>query len=112
MVPDMIVRMAREEPMLRGRVYLCSTRRVPLMHGRACIGFVTPHETPIGWRAGPIYVLPEHRRHGHLRRFYRSHRDRSWVAFVASGNAASLAAHSCSGFTFWKGSRYGQWMKT
>lgn len=112
MVPIEIVRAARAELSLRGRVHLCSTRRVPLMHGRFCVGFATPHETALGWRAGPIYIVPEHRRHGHVRRFYRAHSDRQWVAFVASSNRDSLAAHLRSGFTNWKASRYGQWMRT
>jgi RimJ/RimL family protein N-acetyltransferase len=81
------------------------------MHGAECVGFVSPHETPSGWRAGPIYVVPEHRGHGHVTAFYREHGDRVWVAFVAEGNEPSRRMHEAAGFCRWKGSRYGTWMR-
>lgn len=110
-VPEKIVRAAMAEPTLRGRVFLCSTRRVPLMHGDECVGFVCPHETKSGWRAGPIYVAPGHRGHGHVEAFYAQHPDRTWVAFVADGNRSSLAMHKRAGFTPWKRANGGQWLR-
>ena len=110
-VPEEIVRAAMAEPALRGRVVLCSTRRVRLLCDGECVGFVTPHETASGWRAGPIYVVPEHRGHGHVEAFYASHPDRAWVAFVPDGARGSLAMHKRAGFVEWKGARNGRWMR-
>lgn len=81
-IPDTIVRAAMADTALRGRVILSSKRRVALMYGSECVGFVTPHETKSGWRAGPIYVVPKHRGQRHVEAFYAAHRDRTWVAFV------------------------------
>lgn len=110
-VPEEIVRAAMREPILRGRVILSSKRRVPLMHGDECVGFVTPHETKSGWRAGPIYVVPSHRQHGHVEAWYAEHRDRTWVAFVPDSARGSLAMHKRAGFAFWKKGRGGQWLR-
>lgn len=110
-VPEEIVRAAMAEPTLRGRVILSSKRRVPLMHGDQCVGFVTPHESKSGWRAGPIYVVPGHRGHGHVEAFYAQYPDREWIAFVATGNKSSLAMHKRAGFMPWKAARDGQWMR-
>lgn len=110
-VPEEIVRAAMEVPILRGRVILSSKRRVPLMHDGECVGFVTPHETKSGWRAGPIYVVPGHRGHGHVEAFYAAHPDRTWVAFVPTGNRASLSMHKRAGFVPWKAARDGRWMR-
>lgn len=60
-IPEQIVRDAMAAPELKGRVFLCSTRREPLVCDGKVVGFVTPHETPSGWRHGPIYVDPEYR---------------------------------------------------
>lgn len=110
-VPEEIVRAAMTEPVLRGRVILSSRRRVPLMHGDECVGFVSPHETKSGWRAGPIYVVPGHRGHGHVEQFYSQHRDRTWVAFIPDSARGSQSAHKRSGFKAWKKGRGGQWLK-
>lgn len=110
-VPEEIVRAAMTENALRGRVILSSKRRVPLMHEGECVGFVTPHETKSGWRAGPIYVVPGHRGHHHVEQFYAKHRDRTWVAFVPSGNRASESMHRRAGFAPWKKARDGQWLR-
>ena len=92
-VPEEIVRSAMAEPSLRGRVILSSKRRVPLMHGVEVVGFVTPHETKSGWRAGPIYVVTGYRGHGHVEAFYALHPDRTWVAFVPESARGSLLMH-------------------
>lgn len=110
-VPEALVRAAMTEPVLRGRVILRSTRRVALCHGDEIIGFVTPHETKSGWRAGPIYVVPGHRGHGHVEAFYEAHRDRTWVAFVPDKARGSLQMHRRAGFVAWKAGRGGQWLR-
>ena len=110
-VPEDIVREAMAEPALRGRVFLRSTRRVPLVHDGDVIGFVCPHETKSGWRCGPIYVRKSHRGHGHVKEWYAEHGDRAWVAFVADDNRASLSMHKRAGFVPWKKARGGQWMR-
>jgi hypothetical protein len=113
-VPEEIVRQAMAEPVLRGRVILSSKRRVPLMHGDECVGFVTPHETKLGgggWRAGPIYVVPGHRGHGHVEEFYAQHTDRTWVAFIPHNAMASLKMHRNAGFVDWRRSKGGRWMR-
>lgn len=110
-VPIEIVRAAMAEPLIGPRVILSSKRRVPLMHGKECAGFVTPHETPSGWRAGPIYVVPGHRGHHHVEEFYRQYPHRAWVAFVPKGNTASASLHSRAGFVPWKRSKFGSWYR-
>lgn len=110
-VPEEIVRAAMAEKSLRGRVILSSKRRVPLLHDGECVGFVTPHETKSGWRAGPIYVVPRHRGHGHVEAFYAAHPGREWVAFVATNNRDSLSMHKRAGFVHWKNARDGQWLR-
>lgn len=110
-VPIAIVRAAMAEPVIGPRVILSSKRRVPLMHGRECVGFVTPHETKSGWRAGPIYVVPGHRGHRHVKAFYAQHTDRTWVAFVPAGNTASASMHVRCGFVPWKRATAGLWYR-
>lgn len=110
-VPVAIVRAAMAEPVIGSRVILSSTRRVPLMHGAECVGFVTPHETKSGWRAGPIYVVPGHRGHRHVEEFYRANQDRAWVAFVPKGNTASASVHVRCGFVPWKRAKFGSWYR-
>lgn len=114
-VPLAIVREAMADPVIGSRVILSSKRRVPLIHGSECVGFVTPHETKSGWRAGPIYVVPGHRGHHHVEEFYRremrEHPERSWVAFVPKGNTASASLHSRVGFVPWKRSKFGSWYR-
>lgn len=110
-VPEEIVREAMAESTLRGRVFLCSTRRVALVCNGEVVGFVTPHETPLGWRAGPIYVRVGFRRRGLVTAFYAAHSDRTWVAFIADGNVPSMAMHQRAGFKAWRRAKGGQFMR-
>lgn len=110
-VPEDIVRAAKADPVLSGRVILSSERRVPLLHGGECVGFVTPHETRSVWRAGPLFVVPQHRGHGHVVAFYNAHRDREWIAFIPDTAPASLAMHKRAGFEPWKAAKRGLWMR-
>lgn len=106
------VREARLDPLLGPRVYLRDTRRVALTsEDGAVVGFATPRPTKSGWRAGPVYVLPEHRGRGALARFYTAHSGRTWVAFVPDRCTASQKAHERAGFVFWKRGRGGVWLR-
>lgn len=110
-VPEEIVRAAMEEPGLRGRVFLCSTRREPLYCDDKIVGFVTPHETKSGWRHGPMFVLPEYRGRGLVHAYYAAHPERACVAFVPDGNEASRTMHLQAGFTHWKRGQSGSYMR-
>ncbi len=110
-VPEEIVRAAMAEHGLRGRVIMSSKRREPLVCDGAVVGFVTPHETASGWRHGPIYILPDYRGRGVLQAYYASHPERTCVAFIATGNWASMKAHKEAGFAIWKRSKRGCFMR-
>lgn len=111
LVPDEIVQAARKDALLRSRIYVSDRRRQPLSWEGTVVGFVTPHETPSGWRAGPLFVLPAFRGRGLVEAFYASHPDRTWVAFVPSGKQASKEMHTRAGFAPWKRSAHGLWMR-
>lgn len=110
-IPEQIVRDAMAAPELKGRVFLCSTRREPLVCDGKVVGFVTPHETPSGWRHGPIYVAPEYRGRGLVEAYYAAHPERDCVAFVREDNPASLAMHTSAGFVLWKRAKDGAFYK-
>lgn len=110
-VPEDIVRAAMAEPSLKGRVFLCSKRREPLLFDGKVVGFVTPHETKDGWRHGPIFVLPEYRGKKLVQAYYASHPERRCVAFVPHENKASRRLHDEAGFKVWKGHKDGAFMR-
>lgn len=110
-VPLELVRDAMRDPALKGRVFLCSKRREPLLADGKVVGFVTPHQTPMGWRHGPIYVAPGYRRRGLVPAYYAAHPERLCIAFVADGNLASRRMHLAAGFVDWKRGSKGQFMK-
>lgn len=110
-IPDAIVLAAMKEPYLRTRVKRHDSRRVPLMRGPICVGFVTPHEMKMGWRAGPIYVDPLHRGQGHVTEFYRGHSDRTWLAFIWLENKSAIRLHKQAGFQPLWVTKGGQWWK-
>jgi RimJ/RimL family protein N-acetyltransferase len=104
-VDDTLLRLARQEPELRGRVFRVSHRDALTLDGLV-VGFVTPHLTAWGWRHGPIFVLPSARRHGLVVGYYAAHPERQCVAFVADTNHASRRMHERAGFVLWRrGSR-------
>jgi L-amino acid N-acyltransferase YncA len=106
-IPEEIVRAAMAAPELKGRVFLCSTRREALVCDGKVVGFVTPHETASGWRHGPIYVDPEYRGRGLVEAYYAAHPERDCVAFVRDDNPASLSMHTSAGFELWKRAKDG-----
>lgn len=110
-VPEEIVRAAMAEPGLRGRVFLCSTRREPLYGDGKVVGFVTPHETKSGWRHGPIFVLPAYRKRGLVEAYYASHPERLCIAFIPDDNKASRRTHERAGFKEWKRGPKGWYMR-
>lgn len=110
-VPEEIVRAAMAEPGLKGRVFLCSKRREPLMCDGQAVGFVTPHETPQGWRHGPIFVLPAFRKRGLVESYYAAHPERLCVAFIQDVNVESRRSHERAGFVNWKKGTGGWYMR-
>jgi GNAT superfamily N-acetyltransferase len=106
-IPESIVRAAMAAPELKARVFLCSTRREPLVCDGQVVGFVTPHETASGWRHGPIYVDPEYRGRGLVEAYYAAHPERECVAFIRDDNPASLSMHTSAGFGLWKRAKDG-----
>lgn len=110
-IPMALVRAARAEPTLRGRVHLCSTRREPLLWEGQVVGFVTPHQMGDTWRHGPIYVDPAFRNRGALQLYYANHPERTCVAFVADNNTSSRNAHAGAGFVNWRRGKGGWFMR-
>lgn len=110
-IPLAIVRAAMKEPGLAGRVILRSKRREPLRADGQIVGFVTPHQVSDHWRHGPIFVLPAYRKRGLVRAYYDAHPERTCVAFVPEGNAASRRMHLAAGFTDWRRAKAGVFMR-
>lgn len=111
LIPEEVVRAAMADRHLRGRVFLCSTHREAIVHDGVVVGFMTPHQTKLGWRHGPIYVLPKFRGLGLVEAYYAAHPERDCVAFVASDNTASRTAHERAGFTHWRKAKNGCYMR-
>ena len=110
-VPEEVVRAAMAEPGLKGRVFLCSTRREPLVCDGQVVGFVSPHETAQGWRHGPIFVLPAFRKRGLVESYYAAHPERLCVAFIQDVNKDSRRSHELAGFVNWKKGTGGWYMR-
>lgn len=110
-IPEEIVRAAMVDPAIKGRVFLCSSRREPLTFEGKVVGFVSPHETKDGWRHGPIFVLEGYRGRGLVERYYADHPERLCVAFVADDNASSRRMHVRAGFTNWRRHGKGWFMR-
>jgi hypothetical protein len=102
-VPEEVVRAAMAEPALKGRVFLCSKRREPLMFDAM--------ETSIGWRHGPIFVLHGFRGKKLVQQYYASHPERLCVAFIPDGNTASRRMHTQAGFKYWRRHGKGTFMR-
>ena len=110
-IPAEIVREAMRDPAIKGRVYLSSARREPLIFEGRVVGFVSPHETKDGWRHGPIFVRDGYRGRGIVEAYYGAHPERVCVAFVADGNASSRRMHLRAGFSDWKRHGKGWFMR-
>lgn len=110
-IPEEIVRAAMAEPGLRGRVFLCSKRREALVCDGQVVGFISPHETAMGWRHGPIFVLPAYRGRGLVEAYYAAHPERLCVAFIPDANKASRKIHERAGFVEWRRGPKGSYMR-
>lgn len=106
-----LVREAMQEPALKGRVFMCSSHREPLLFEGQVVGFVSPHQTKDGWRHGPIFVREGYRGRGLVEAYYKAHPERLCVAFVADGNASSRRMHLRAGFVSWKRHGKGWFMR-
>jgi len=109
-IPAEIIRAANRERETRGNAKRDAARE-PLECDGQVVGFVTPHETPWGWRLGPIFVLPAYRRRGLVVAAYEARRHLAMVAFVADTNKASAALHARVGFQRWKRGNGGWFMR-
>lgn len=101
MIPPELLRVANATWETRGNARRGVHREALIVDGEV-VGFITPHETPWGWRLGPIFVLPAFRRRGLVSAAYERFRDRVMVAFVADDNAPSQRLHRRAGFRRWK----------
>lgn len=110
-IPVELVREAMQDPALKGRVFMCSSHREPLLFEGKVVGFVTPHVTKDGWRHGPIFVREGYRGRGLVEAYYKAHPDRRCVAFVADGNVSSRRMHLRAGFVDWKRHSKGWFMR-
>lgn len=110
-IPVELVREAMRDPAIRGRVFLVSKRRAPLLFEGQVVGFVSPHETKDGWRHGPIFVREGYRGRGLVEAYYKAHPERLCVAFVADDNVSSHRMHLRAGFVSWKRHGKGWFMR-
>jgi L-amino acid N-acyltransferase YncA len=65
----------------------------------------------MGWRHGPIFVLPDYRGKGLVEAYYASHPERVCVAFIPDTNDASRKTHEKAGFANWKRGPGGWYMR-
>jgi RimJ/RimL family protein N-acetyltransferase len=106
-IPKEVVAAARSEPFIHLRGKDLHLRRPIVYEGRV-VGFCHPHDTPSGYRLGPIFVLPAFRGHGLTRRAYEQHAaGRRCIAYTHHGNVGSEKAHAAAGFVKWRKGRGG-----
>jgi GNAT superfamily N-acetyltransferase len=106
-IPLDVVALARAERFIHLRAKDEHLRRPILLDGQV-VGFCHPHETPRGFRLGPIFVLPEHRGRGLTRAAYERHAaGKRCVAYIHDGNVGSEKAHAAAGFVKWRQGRGG-----
>lgn len=73
--------------------------RTPIRADGRIVGLCHPHQTPNGFRLGPIFVLPEFRGRGLTAAAYAEHAaGKRCVAYVHHGNVGSEKAHIAAGF--------------
>lgn len=97
-IPAHVLSAARREPFISLRRKDEPHRRPILCEGEV-VGFCHPHETPRGFRLGPIFVMPTFRGRGLTRAAYAEHaKDRRCIAYIHYGNVGSEKAHAAAGF--------------
>jgi GNAT superfamily N-acetyltransferase len=106
-IPAEVIAAARKESFIHLRGKDRHLRRPILCDGRV-VGFCHPHDTPNGYRLGPIFVLPTFRGRGLTRAAYKRHAaGRRCVAYIHDGNVGSAKAHAAAGFVRWRQGRGG-----
>jgi len=106
-IPDDVVAAARKEPHIHLRGKDAHLRRPIVCEGRV-VGFCHPHDTPHGYRLGPIFVLPAYRGRGLTRAAYEEHaKGLHCVAYIHHGNVGSEKAHVAAGFVKLRASKGG-----
>lgn len=82
----------------------------PVRHDGKVVGFYYPHDTKVGRRVGPLFVLPEYRGRGFAMRVYAKVRG-PLVACVRDDNQASIRLHEKAGFVRWRRYAAGWWWR-
>lgn len=101
-IPAEVVEAARREPFIHLRKKDLHLRQ-PIVCDGVVVGFCHPHETPNGYRLGPIFVLPSHRGRGLTRAAYAQHAaGKLCIAYIHNGNEGSEKAHAAAGFVQWR----------
>ena len=109
MVPNDVWNAARAE-------YHCVLGKVrrdqvtPIRAGSRIVGFCHPHDSPIGRRIAPLFILPEFRGRGLALSVYTRLRG-TLVACVRDDNPASTRLHEKAGFVRWRRYAAGWWWK-
>lgn len=97
-IPAEVIAAARHAPFIHLRKKDLHLRRPILCEGQV-VGFCHPHETPSGYRLGPIFVLLAFRRRGLAQGAYEEHATgRRCIAYIHDGNESSERAHAAAGF--------------
>jgi len=97
-IPSEVIAAARREPFIRLRNKDEHLRR-PIVWEERVVGFCHPHDTPSGYRLGPIFVLQENRGNGLTCSAYETYAaGRRCVAYTHHGNVGSEKAHAAAGF--------------
>lgn len=97
-IPSEVIAAAKREPFIHLRAKDLDLRR-PIVCDGAVVGFCHPHDTPSGFRLGPIFVLPAYRGRGLTRAAYAQHAaGRRCFAYIHTGNVGSEKAHAAAGF--------------
>ncbi len=112
-IPPEVIAAARKEPFIHLRGKDLPLRQPILFEGQV-VGFCHPHDTPNGYRLGPIFVLPGFRGRGLTRAAYAQHADgKLCIAYIHDGNLGSEKAHAAAGFVRWRRGRGGwTWRRT
>ena len=98
MIPDDMIVAARREPYIHLRKK-DEHLRMPILWGELVVGFCHPHETPNGFRLGPIFVMPLYRGRGFTTKAYETYaKGKTCIAYIHHGNIGSEKAHAAAGF--------------
>lgn len=97
-IPDEVIAAAKRSRFIHLRAKDLHFRQ-PILCDGVVVGFCHPHETPRGFRLGPIFVLPSHRGRGLTRWAYATYAaGKRCVAYIHDNNLRSENAHAAAGF--------------